>query len=597
MVVEMLGRKCDSPFWNNMELDKYQQAAVEAKEDRILVVACPGSGKTRTLVSRFEYMVDTLHIPSHEIVMLTFTRHAAKEMRGRLAGKVGMAFLGTFHAFALRIIEQHGKTRGWDPEYLTILDEEESRLDEDEVLQDMGIVDRKGRWSASASMKPYDWDKFRLGMTTGSKIDLPAEALKRCQAVWTALCDRLKAENVLTYGNLLLEALALLQDRKTGRILRGKYRHFLVDEAQDTDKIQWDFLLGFKPKTLFVVGDVDQSIYQWRSARPDLFLQYSERSTMYQLPNSYRFGINIGNPANKLIRKNSERIDMAINAIASNEGTLNVVPDAEYHEIATRIKNELRGTDPTNVAVLARTHNTLDNLADILNVSGVPNTRIGGKQSVTDTAEFRVIKGYLRLAVNASDRRAFMAVAPAEHITTAGVWEIRQKAITDGRPMALCYWGKPENIPCSLGEVERHLKAMNPDRDYSRAVNYLQQIVEHEAIVDTKELVRMLALESQQDQLRQVTDSVALMTCHAAKGLEWPVVFVVGMTEGQFPSKRSVREGRISEERNLLYVAMTRAEQKLYLVSGVREKPSQFLSEMGDVEVSKRQESEDNLKY
>ena len=567
-----------------MKLDSYQHAASETIEKRVLVASAPGSGKTRTIIARFEYMVDVLHIHPSQIAMLTFTRYASHEMRSRLGPKVGSAFLGTFHSFALQIIQRYGDIRKWDATFLTILDEAETEMDEREVLQDLGVIGRHGDWKRIGA---GDWDRFKRTLTVGRPCGEKEDAkLATCLQVWDAVCDRLRSQNVLTFSLIMSEAMALLEDPNVRKEMRERYRHFVVDECQDTDTQQWAMIDAFKPDSVFIVGDVDQSVYEWRGARPDLFLKFAEGATIYHLPYSYRFGVNIGEPANRLIKYNQKRLDAAIQAIAENVGTVDVRQGQSYEAVAAIVAGEIKaGRKPEDIAVLSRRHATLDWATRALKNAGVPATKIGGETAVTNTAAFRAVRGYLRLAVNPLDRRAFMAIAAPEHIMTEAMWQLRAKAVTD------CDGSLPKayekELPKDLEAVGEYLGAQHPEWDYGPALGYMRDVVRDEGISDTGELVRTLAMESVQDQLRTVKKSVALMTCHGAKGLEWKCVVVVGLNMAQFPSPRSIREGRSEEERRLMFVSITRAEETLYLVSGEPESSkdgnSVFLSEMGAI--------------
>lgn len=566
-----------------MNLDAYQQAAVLTTEPRVLVVATPGSGKTRTLAARFLHMRNDRNVPTQEIALLTFTRFAANEMVARIGTKnAGAAFIGTFHSFALRIIEHWGTVTSWEPQYLTILDEEESRLEEREVLTDLGIINASGQWYRFTQR---DWEKFKADLRDNENLPIDGRNLPMFEAL-RAFKGRLQALNTLTYDSIISEARILIRHPVYGAEIRNRYRHILVDEAQDTDSQQWGLLRDLQPQTTYLVGDLDQSIYGWRGARNDLFKEYAQGSSVYQLPNSYRFGFNIGDAASKLIRHNEDRIDIAIQAIAGNQGHVETIHNAAYGDVGAMVREELKTRQPQDVAILARKWDTLENIADNLKSMGLPFTICGGKDDITKTAEFRVVRGYLRLSVNPQDRRAFMAIAAAEHFSTDRIWDIRKKAAVDG--ISLMQASGVE-IPPTFQEIARMVPAKDPAGQYDRALSYLHDMSYREAIVDNRELVRTLALQSIQDRMSETGDTVTLSTVHGAKGLEWPTVYLVGLNSKTFPSPRSIREGRMGEERRLAYVAMTRAEEKLVLVhqADTGDQPSQFIWESGIPETKK----------
>lgn len=566
-----------------MNLDAYQKTAAETTEKRVLVASAPGSGKTRTICARVEHMVSAMHIHPSEIVLLSFTRYAAGEFKARLgplAQRLGHC--GTFHGFALNIIKMYGDLRKYDPSFLTILDEAETEIDEREVMQDLGVISRSGQWTR---IKAGEWERFKRNLSSESReVVKPDASWDVCLQVWEAVCDRLRSQNVLTFNLIMSEAMAILQDKKARKEMSARYRHFVVDEAQDADAQQWSMIEAFKPESVYVVGDVDQSIYQWRGARPDLLLEFAEESVVYNLPYSYRFGLNIGEPANRLIKYNKKRLDTAIQAIASNAGTVNVMHGQSYDAVGAIVAGELKkGRKPEDIAVLSRRHTTLDWATRALKRAGVPATKVGGETSVTNTAAFRAVRGYLRLGVNPKDRRAFMAIAAPEHIKTDEMWKLRARAVTDCDGSLPTAYGK--DLPKDLEAVSEYLQAQHSEWDYAPAVEYMREVVRDEGISDTAELVQTLAMESVQDQLRTVKKSVTCCSIHASKGCEWKTVVVIGLNMAQFPSPRSIREGRSEEERRLAFVSITRAEETLYLVSGEPESPkdgdSVFLSEMG----------------
>jgi len=564
-------------------LDSAQEAAARAAEPRVLVTAVPGAGKTRTLVARFDYLVSERHIHPALITCITFTRYGAHEIRDRLGPKIAnSAFLGTFHAFALQLIKMYGDAVGYEGHWLSILDEAEVELEELAILKDMGLINSRGSWTRC---QKGEWETWRNAKINGVVCDDTGEPATTFKLVWQTLTDRLRAENVLTFGSMILEAISLLEIDDIREQVRKRVRHVLVDECQDNDARQYRLLQLLDPETLWVCGDVDQAIYSWRGSRPELFIDFAKHATRYDLPNSYRFGFNIAAPANALIKHNAARLDTAITAIAENHGSVQVVKDVQPEQVADIIRDELKTFAPNQIAVLARRHSTLDELAKVLKLhKDIPFTQIGGAEDVPKTGEFRTVRGYLRLAVNPKDSRAFMAIATAERISTGDLLNLRTKANSE-KISLLEAWG--ENLPKQLGTIQLRLGEKDPHTDYLFAFSYMQEIMVTEAIVDVQELLEYLSLETMQDRLRTVHDTVVLCTVHAAKGLEWKVVLVIGLNAEQFPSKRSIREGREEEERRLAYVAMTRAEEKLYLIQNLPESiqdgPSQFLDEMGEL--------------
>jgi superfamily I DNA/RNA helicase len=317
---------------------------------------------------------------------------------------------------------------------------------------------------------------------------------------------------------------------------------------------------------------------------------YAQTAARYDLPNSYRFGFNIAAPANRLIAHNVDRINIAIQAISSNAGTVEVMHDVPYAQIASTAAELLKTCSPKDIAVLARKHSTLQHCHEAMLAAGVAVYRIGGEDAIPATGAFRTVRGYLRLSVNEWDRRAFMAITAAEHLSEADILEIRVRALKDGCSLTKALQAvKGSQLPATIQDVAQRLKEGDPWHEYGPAVDYIREIMFREALTTTREVVDAMAMASVQDQLaHRPVDAVTLCTIHAAKGLEWPTVFLIGMDSKSFPSTKSVLEGRLEEERRLAYVGMTRAEQRLYMVHNIPHAedgvvwhgPSMFLNEV-----------------
>jgi len=549
---------------SSFSLDKEQHQAATTTAARVVVTACPGSGKTRTVAARFTHMVENMGIMPSSIVLLTFTRYGANEMKSRIGSKARDAFIGTFHAFCLKLIKEYGEVLGWEYSWMSVLDEAEMEMEEDASLMAMGLKSAKNSWTAKCSQK--EWNRFK--MTWGSDKSKPNCTWPRTHILMQdALLDirnRLAAENCMTFDMMIDVVMELFSKPGAQDLMGRRFRHFIIDEGQDSDQSQYDFVNAFAPQTVFMVGDVDQSIFEWRGARPQLFLAAANQFTHYGLPNSYRFGIHLGCAANMLIRNNRDRLDTAINAIANNEGSLQVRQNMHPDALAGEIQEEIqKGTRPEQIAVLARRHATLDECARMLERRTIPNLRIGGVTSIEKTAEYRAILGYIRIGANPSDRRGLMAVSQIEGISTERLWELRAEASSKQEPIAKLAGVK---APAALDELAPYLQKKAPEMDFGQALDYLKELKWREGFDSEAEMVRHLAIGHQQDKVKQAGDAVTLCTIHAAKGLEWKTVFLIGMNAEYFPSRRSMADGFGEEERRLAYVGMTRAREKLFMV-------------------------------
>lgn len=551
-------------------LDDRQMGAVKSEADRILVTAVPGSGKTSTLVARLRHMVAVQRHSPSSIVAITFTRMAAKEIRARIGDAGRGMYIGTLHAFCLRLIMEMGGCIGYDPSWLSILDETDTDLDIKEVLADLGLVQKKrGGGVTWSKVKAGEWKGFLESVQAGD----PPERDKVDPALWRAydaLIARFRAQNVLTYGTILTEAYRLLGDPKALEFFQGRYRHFLIDESQDTNHIQWKIVWPFvekaHPDTVFVVGDADQSLYSWRGARPDIMVGMANdpRYEVHKLEYSYRFGPEIGDPANSLISHNTVRMDTRIVAKGGPSKPVRVVQDAQIAQVASSVQDALRSVSAREVAVLARTHRLLEEIGEALTELNVPHIRIGKLGAMRKTAEFRAIMGYLRLACNRNDRRAFMAITATEGLHEARIRDIRERAMHPGRSLLDEFEAERGPIPTDLDAIVEHIRVVDPGTDYEPAAQFLIRVAFYEGLADARAIVEYVSLADVQEEIMDAKDKdvVKLMTVHAAKGLEFPVVHIVGANQGIFPSSMAMKEGQLEEERRLFYVALTRTKRE-----------------------------------
>jgi len=568
-----------------MQLDQHQQAAVDTTSARALVSAVPGSGKTLTLTHRFLKLVE--EVPPSKIVLLTFTRHAAREIKARIGEKAGLAFIGTFHSFALSIVRQWGKVQGWEPSWLGVLDDWTAMKEEWDVLVDVGLKSKRGGWSGVSWADKAGWEHYKARMLVDPAGESASASERETYGpAWGALCGSLKSQNVLTYQTLIYEARKIMGMEYLAPEIRKNYRHFLVDECQDTDLGQWSLMEDFEPDTIFAVGDIDQSIYEWRGACPQNIIEFSKTAERYTLPTTYRFGANVAEPANTLIQRNMSRIPVTIKPADHLSGGLTYFAGEQagitgvVDFISSLVEDGARETD---IAVIGRTHRQLDVAASQLIAAGHTVDRITPNDEMTKMPMMRAAMGYVRLACNPKDNRAFMAVAQHEGLTPEAILEIRKEALARGCSLSQC----TRSIqPDTLESIQDHmLQARVLSRleihEVKDAIQWLGDLMWTEGITEIRELIEVFAMRGVQDKMPSAPEGITVCTVHAAKGLEWPAVCVIGLTEGRWPSSGSIREGRLEEERRLAYVAITRAEKHLMIANTSTTKPeSMFMPEM-----------------
>lgn len=630
------------------DLNPEQRRAVEHTEGPLLILAGAGSGKTRVIVHRIAYLLAEKGVPPWNILAVTFTNKAAEEMRRRVQNLLhgdetvsGIPRISTFHSLCVRIlrqdIERLGEkyTRGF-----TIYDQDDSLRLIRNALRDLGYDEKKlaPRSVQSAISSAKNRGESPTAYAARSEYEDPRRAA--IAAIYRLYEERLHANNALDFDDLLIKAVRLL--RKDGEVrekYNNKFRYLLVDEYQDTNSLQFALirLLTEKQQNICVVGDEDQSIYKWRGADISNILDFEQHfpeAKTIRLEQNYRSTQTILDVAGAVVQHNVAR--KGKNLWTSNPRGERVryyqALDAETEArfVAGTILKHRDEQYDIRSAVLYRTNAQSRVFEEAMRRAGLGYNIVGGF-SFYERKEVRDIIAYLKLALNPNDSIALARVinSPPRGIGKQTVDEIERRA----KERNLSPWDaisnileKPESlnsralsalssfrhIILKLGEstsepvsevvkaailetgYENALKSENTDEAEGRLEN-LQELVN--AAVDYDELgsdglrefIDHSALVSDQDQYKPDAP-VTLMTAHSAKGLEFPLVFIVGLEDGLFPHSRSLKEdGEMEEERRLCYVAMTRAEEYLYVTHAMKRRvygeelasePSQFLNEM-----------------
>jgi len=607
------------------ELNPDQRNVVSAPPGHYLVLAGAGSGKTRVLTHRIGWLVEVVGVPPHGVLAVTFTNKAAAEMRGRVErllrhGSRGM-WVGTFHGLAHRLLRLHWQEAGL-PESFQVLDGDDQlrlikRIANDLELDDGRFPPRQLVWWINAQKDEGHRAKHIQvpggDFFTKTMLRVYEEYEQRCQRA--GLVDF--AEILLRAHELWLEHPALLQH------YQQRFRQILVDEFQDTNSIQYAFIRVLAGETgqVFVVGDDDQSIYGWRGAKVEnmqRFLRDYPNASTIKLEQNYRSSGNILAAANAVIGHNPERLGKQL-WTADGEGELidlyaayNEVDEARF--VVERIRAHVSdGGHAAECAILYRSNAQSRAMEEQLQMTGMPY-RVYGGQRFFERMEIKDAMAYLRLVANRDDDAAFERAVntPTRGIGDRTLDEVRRVAranaislwrateqLADGSALA----GRARNAIKGFLELIAVLAQATPtlplheqfdhvlERSGLRAhytaeskgqldsrTDNLDELVsvasrferrDDEASESMSELVAFLAyaaLEAGEGQAQDGEDGVQLMTLHSAKGLEFPLVFLVGLEEGLFPSNRSSEEsGRLEEERRLAYVGLTRARQKLTL--------------------------------
>ncbi len=628
-------------------LNDAQRQAVTAPSQAMLVLAGAGSGKTRVLVHRIAWQIQVEAIPAHSILAVTFTNKAAKEMRSRVESLLNMStqslWIGTFHGIAHRLLRRHTKQAKL-PDTFQVMDSSDQlrvikRLINTLNLDDSKWPAREAQWYINAQKDEGIRARHML-----DTADLHQRQMLRIYKAYEEICDR---SGLVDFAELLLRAHELLRDNQD--ILdfyQQRFRQVHVDEFQDTNTIQyaWLRLLTDGKDNLFVVGDDDQSIYGWRGAKIENIYSFQKHYPNHQvikLEQNYRSTGTILKAANTIIANNTGRMGKEL-WTATGEGepcslyaAFNEQDEAYF--VVERIRTWINeGGLRSDAAILYRSNAQSRQFEEKLMATATPYKVYGGLRFF-DRVEIKNALAYLRLMSNRNDDASF------ERIINTPTRGIGAKAIDDirciARDQSLSLWAsaivlinqrtmtaRATNALIGFLELIKELTTQAPDLELYEKVKFVIEksgLIElyqkekmdkgEEKVENLEELVNAArlfdfdreneegmgeldmflthaALESGDNQGDDFDDCVQLMTIHSAKGLEFKLVFLVGMEENLFPSQQSVDDvGRLEEERRLCYVGMTRAMQHLYLTYAESRRlygresyprPSRFLREI-----------------
>ena len=629
-------------------LNDAQREAVTAPPGHLLVLAGAGSGKTRVLVHRVAWLLATREATPFGVLAVTFTNKAASEMRNRiesmLGRPVGGMWVGTFHGLAHRLLRAHWRDADLREDF-QILDSEDQLRCIRRVLRDLDLDEQRWPPRQVQGFINARKDEGLRAEHLESRGDHWMERMVRIYATYQEMCER---TGVVDFAELLLRCHELLRDRDDVLAhYRERFRHILVDEFQDTNTIQyaWLRLLAGSDGHLCCVGDDDQSVYGWRGARIENILQFprdfADVATV-RLERNYRSSGNILAAANALIANNHGRMGKNLWTEDGDGEPIDVYAGFNDIDEARFIVSRIRqwvdsGGRRDEVAILYRVSAQSRVLEEALLAQGVAYRVYGGLRFY-ERAEIKNALAYCRLVANRDDDAAFERVVnlPPRGIGARTVDILRAEAKERGESL----WAATRRViaggiasPRAVGALRGFLELIDDiargfddvalheqiesalersgrleyyrqekvDRAQTRIEN-LQELViaagqfsfdgdDREPQDPLTAFLSHAALESGEEQAAEGEDLVSLMTLHAAKGLEFPCIFVCGMEEGLFPHSRSSDDpGKLEEERRLCYVGMTRAKRKLcmsyaesrrlYGGSDRYSTPSRFLREL-----------------
>ena len=618
-------------------LNDSQQEAVKHPGGPLLVLAGAGSGKTRIITERISYLINKHNVSPSNILAVTFTNKAANEMKQRVARLVQKEarnlWIGTFHSTCLRILKREiNKLDGYSRDFIIYDDADQIKLIKDCMVR-LNIGERL--LSPKHVRSQIDSAKNKgLGPDSSELNDYD----KRVLRIYSLYEVELRKSNALDFGDLLHVTIMLFEKKpEVLQNYQNQFQHILVDEYQDTNHVQYRIveLLSRIHKNIFVVGDDNQSIYGWRGADIKNILNFEKdysNTQIIKLERNYRSTKTILEAANKLILQNKNRHDKNLWTENATGDQINYYEARDDKDEAKHVSSQIgietknRGYSYKDIAIFFRTNTQSRLIEEELLRSTVPYKIVGGTEFYK-RAEIKDILAFLKVITNPSDEislKRIINVPPRGigKITVNKLDEIaREKDVPffDGIQLAL----EEKLLPSSaLVKLEKLFNLLTrliefPEKndivslinDVLHKTGYLDMLEkEEERRENIGEILNLAAefgkerdkptlndfldnvsLASDLDNFSEDADKVTLMTLHSAKGLEFPVVFIIGMEENLIPHFNSTRNGQVEEERRLFYVGITRAKEKVYLAGATRRMtfgkqqaciPSRFISEL-----------------
>ena len=623
------------------QLNAPQQQAVLTTEGPVLMLAGAGTGKTAALTARLAHLVAMRLAWPSEILCVTFTNRAAREMRHRVGHHIGdavegMPWLGTFHSIGAKMLRRHAELVGLQSNYTIIDTDDQLRLLK--ALIQQNDLDEK-RWPARQLAGLIDrWKNRGLNPADLDAVENEAYANGRGQQFYQLYQERLKALNACDFGDLLLHMLNIFRgNREVLELYQKRFKYILVDEYQDTNQVQylWLRLLAQDRKNICVVGDDDQSIYSWRGAEVANILRFEKDfpgAAVIKLEQNYRSTPHILAAASGLIRANSERHEKTLWTEANGGDKVRVIGVWDGPEEARRVGEEIErlereGAAISQVAILVRAQYQTREFEDRFIQIGL-NYKIVGGFRFYERAEIRDALAYLRVIAQPQDDLAFERIhnQPKRGLGAKTLEKMHQHARRTGLPLAaasLQLADSDELPPRAASTIAALLGQFLHWRELAEQTTpseLLRQMLDESGYIAMLEAERTAEAKGRIDNLAELAramedyatlgdflehvalvmdnesaddaEKITIMTMHAAKGLEFDNVFLPGWEEGVFPSQRALDEGGLAsleEERRLAYVAITRARRRCTVLHAANRRiygqwtssiPSRFVAEL-----------------
>jgi len=572
-------------------LNSPQQQAAKYVNGPCLVLSGPGSGKTRVITHRIAYLIDEQKVNPSDILAVTFTNKAANEMKARIRKltKIVPIWMGTFHSICAKILRESGGYIGISPNFTIFDDDDSMRLVKD-VMKDLDISTKN--FSPGSIKGSIESAKNEVVGPTEYQGYARGYFQEIVYKVYNEYQKALRKSQALDFDDLIFQTVLLFQNYpEVLEKYQNRWKYILVDEYQDTNKSQYIFtkLLAQKNRNLFIVGDASQAIYGWRGADFRNLLNFSKdfpEGKIFNLEQNYRSTKKILTAATSIISKNQSH--PILNLWTENtEGIPLVLYEArdeiEEAEFIIRTTQKLlnsgQGFDLKSFAVLYRTNAQSRVLEEALLRSGLPYTLVGGTRFY-ERKEIKDVFSYLRLIANPKDQVSFKrtvnvpprGIGPAalndpNNLKIVEFWKLIETLRTQGSvldtidliDLVLAETKYYDYLEDGTTEGASRIENVKELRSVAAEFPVLADFLENVALVEREYLPK------DSGKVDSERESITLMTLHAAKGLEFPVVFMVGMEEGLFPHSRSLTDTHeLEEERRLCYVGITRAKQQIY---------------------------------
>ncbi len=635
----------------NLEyLNDRQKEAVLYGDGPLLILAGAGSGKTSVLTKRVAYLIKERNVSPKNIVAITFTNKAAKEMKERIIKEVGKEGydiqISTFHSFGLRIIKENYEKLGYEKNF-TIIDSDDSLTVVKKILKEMGIDSTRfnpkfiKNQISSCKNEMVTPEKYK-NLVNDELSDITYKVYKKYQ-------DTLLRNNSLDFDDLLIKPIELFNKYK--EVLENYqelFKYVFIDEYQDTNEAQYILskMISAKYKNICVVGDDAQSIYSWRGANFKNILNFEKdykNAKVILLEQNYRSTKTILNAANSVIKNNINKKDKNLWTDNSIGEKIKYVRTNDEKDEASYVTREIRnlvnnGVSLDDIAVLYRTNAQSRTIEEGFLNSNIPY-KIVGAFAFYSRKEIKDLLAYLKLIYNTKDDVSLMRIInyPKRKISAKTIENLSMDAVLNGTSMFDVISGgkelefkklilemKEKSEVLSLTETidmvldksgikselesEHTLEADIRLENLNEFKSITKTFEEESGIASLEDFLNEVSLVSDvNDQKNDNSPKVTLMTIHAVKGLEYKYVFVIGMEENIFPHVNSCEEdGGIEEERRLCYVAITRAKEKLYLVNALRRMlygktsvnmPSRFINEIDKDLIDAPEKKMVNMKF